>query len=231
MKRYNFIRSIALIGIAALLPVRSFSLIVATSTTSSITKALDLLIELIQKLKLEGSNIVRKTLNGKRYRRNEAVHYPFEDSIEDTKTHCQVFFHAHRKYEYGHFHTFVNNEKGELVHLIMISMDKNGKPIALSTLNRWVTGDFFVKSNELKLLFDTFRMNHTLFPDKRIIEFIENIFLAYREQIFELFDERDKTVTKYVEQNTREPFEDRDVEILSSRKINLYFPETQVPIG
>lgn len=222
MKRKNFIRTIALLSVAALAPARVFSSSFFNSVLSSAQQAIKSLIKLVETLKSEGSNIVQKTLNGKRYKRNAEVHYPYEDSVEDTETNCQVFFHAHRKNEYGHFHTFINNEKGELVHLIMISMDKQGKPIALSTLNRWVTGDFFVKSGELKQLFAKFKMKHELFPDNRIIEFIENIFIAYEPLIFELFDERDNTVTNYVEQHANEPFEDRDVEILSSRKIDLY---------
>lgn len=228
MKRKNFIQAIALLSATTLIPIRSFSSSLFNSTSSGIRDAINALIQLIETLKAEGSNIVRKTLNGKKYKRDAGTHYPYEDSVEDTETNCQVFFHAHRKNEYGHFHTFVNNEKGELVHLIMISMDKQGKPIALSTLNRWVTGDFFVKSGELKQLFAKFKMKHDLFPDKRIIEFIENIFTAYEPLIFELFDERDNSITNYVEQHANEPFEDRDVEILSSRKIDLYQTETSI---
>ena len=65
-------------------------------------------------------------------------------------------------------------------------------------------------------------MDHELFPDKRIIEFIEYVFEGYKEEIYNLFDERDKSINKYVKQNAREPFEDRDIEVLSSKAIDIY---------
>lgn len=225
MKRRNFIQTLALLSFGALAPMRSFSVSLFQSSAVAIQQALQALVQIMEALKAEGSDVVKKTLNGKRYKRDAGVHYPYEDSIEDKDTSCQVFFHAHRKNEYGHFHTFINNEQGELVHLVMISMDKHGQPTAISTLNRWVTGDVFVKAEEIKLLFQKFKMNHALFPDKRIIEFVENIFVAYQPLIFELFEERDNRITQYVELNASEPFEDRGVEILSSRKINVYAPD------
>ena len=219
MKRSNFLNTLALLALAAVLPARVFSINLIKSTSNNIDEALIALRILIKDLRTEGSYIVRKTLNGKRYKRNESVHYPYEDSVEDTQTHCQVFFHAHRKNEYGHFHTFIDNEKGELVHLIMITMDKQGNPTSLSTLNRWVTGDTFEDSNKLKQLLPKFSISASLFPDKRIIEFINHIFTAYQPQIFHLFEERDEYITNYVSQNANEPFEDRQVEVLSSFKI------------
>lgn len=100
-------------------------------------------------------------------------------------------------------------------------MDKQGNPLALATVNRWVTGDKYVKADKLKSLSDNFFVNPDLYKDIRVVEFINNIFKAYRDEIFQLFDERDKWINNYVNNYFREPFEDRDFEILSQKTISL----------
>ncbi|OGV04000.1 MAG: hypothetical protein A2330_01425 [Ignavibacteria bacterium RIFOXYB2_FULL_36_7] len=114
------------------------------------------------------------------------------------------------------------DENGELVHLVLISMDEQGKPIVLATVNRWVTGDKYVKADVLKKLTKDFYVNPSLFTDQKVVEFVNDIFKAYSEEIFQLYYDRDKWIIEYVNKNFREPFEDREFEILSERKINLY---------
>lgn len=221
IKRRNFLKLVALGSISFIVPFKVFGSNFWQPTFSACKDAIVKIVEIITGLKKEGSSITKKTLNHKKYVKDSSVHYPYDGSVEDTETHCQVFFHAHRDDEYGHFHTFINNTKGELVHLIMISMDKKGTPTAISTLNRCVTGDYYVETAELKSLFIQFKMNHDLFPDIRIIEFIENIFIGYKDLIFELFDEREQSIKSYIKQNSSEPFDDENIEVLSSRAIDL----------
>jgi len=57
--------------------------------------------------------------------------------------------------------------------------------------------------------------------NERLLEFINKIMLGYKDEIFKLFDERDEWIKNYAYENFREPFEDRDFELLSSIKINL----------
>ncbi|MCH8318061.1 MAG: hypothetical protein IIA88_06135 [Bacteroidetes bacterium] len=165
--------------------------------------------------------VATKSVYGKKYKKHPLVHYPVDGGVFDKKTRYRVFFHAHRKNEYGHFHTFYEKPNGDLVHLIMVSMNKKGYPIKLSTTNRWVTGDVFVKADELKELFSGYMINEVLFPDPRIGMFIQELFMAYKNDIFKLMDERDKAVYDYVKKHTRTPFEDRSVEILSSKSISV----------
>ncbi len=179
------------------------------------------IVSIIIELKNEGSNLVKKVMNGKKYVFDPYTHYPYDDGIKDEQTGFQLFFHAHRKNEYGHFHTFASDENGNLIHLVLISMDKKGEPIALATVNRWVTGDKYVKADVLKKITKNFFVDPSLFKDSRVVEFVNYIFRAYREEINKLYDERDKWITDYVNKNFREPFEDREFEILSSTKINL----------
>ena len=178
-------------------------------------------LDVIRSLQAEGSNVVQKIMNGKKYKKHPLVHYPIDGGVFDKKTRYRVFFHAHSKNEYGHFHTFYEKPNGDLVHLIMVSMNKKGYPIKLSATNRWVTGDVFVKADELKELFSGFMINEDLFPDPRIGKFIQELFTAYKNDIFKLMDERDKAIYHYVKEHTRTPFEDRSVEILSSKSISV----------
>jgi hypothetical protein len=109
-------------------------------------------------------------------------------------------------------------------------MNQEGEPIGLATVNRWVTGDKYVKAEVLKSLSENYFIEPSLFKDSRIIEFINNIFKSYQEEITQLFEDRDKWIINYVNNNYREPFEDRDYEILSEIKIDL-FSETRTNLN
>ncbi len=106
-----------------------------------------------------GNNIVSEVLP------REATFYEFDHcppgDIYDPEAHSQFYYHAHRSGEHGHFHTFMREagmpegvhpvEQSEfdylkerddrLSHLVAISMDRRGVPIALFTTNRWVTAE------------------------------------------------------------------------------------------
>lgn len=179
-------------------------------------------IDIFESLKSEGSNVVKKVMNGKTYVFDPYNHYPYDGGISDKNSGYRIFFHAHRENEYGHFHTFATDENGDLVHLVLISMNEQGKPIALATVNRWVTDDKYVKADVLKKLLDNFQMDSNLFIERRVVEFVYNILNAYKEDIYEIFDERDKWISDYVNTNYNEPFEDREFEILSEKKIELF---------
>ena len=137
------------------------------------------IIAIVQSLKTEGSNLVKKVMDGKKYVFDPDNHYPFDGGIKDEQTGNQLFFHAHRQNEYGHFHTFAAGKNGELVHLILISMNQDGEPIGLATVNRWVTGDTYVKSDVLKILSESFYIDPNLFKDKRVVEFVNYIFKTF----------------------------------------------------
>jgi hypothetical protein len=221
MRRRQFLQTAGIIslGIITSTKVKAASLINRISEAGNEFKVR--ILEIIKQLKSEGSNLVRKIMDGKKYEYDPYVHYPYDGGIKDKKTGYQLFFHIHRTNEYGHFHTFATDEKGELVHLILISMDEQGKPIALATVNRWVTADKYVKAEILKKLTKDYYVNPALFSDQKVVEFINNIFKAYTDEIYQLYDEREVWIKNYVNNNFREPFEDREFEILSERKIDV----------
>jgi hypothetical protein len=222
MNRRKFLHIIGITSLAILSPVINNAQLLFNNSKLAAEKYLTRIVSIINSLKLNGSNLVLKIMDGKKYKFDPNVHYPFDGGIVDHKTNSRVFFHAHRKNEYGHFHTFVEDEKGNLIHLVLISMNKQGEPIGLSTVNRWVTGDKYVKADKLKEYFKKFYIDKHLFKDERVLDFIENIFKGYKEKIFHLFDERDEWIKNYVNKNYNEPFEDRNYEVLSSIKVNVY---------
>jgi hypothetical protein len=105
------------------------------------------------------------------------------------KTGSRVFFHAHLENEYGHFHTFIEDDDGELVHLVKISVDEKGSSLAPATVNRWVTRDKYVKSDRMKELLQPFTIDPELFEDQRVLIFTNNIMEGYTDYIHEIFDE------------------------------------------
>lgn len=220
--RRILIKQLAILSLTIFLPIKDSTFKLAQPLYVSINRAIRTIIEIIENLHKEGSSLVLKTLNGKKYVRDAETHYPNEEAIKDNETKCTLFFHAHRNEEFGHFHTFIDDENGNLIHLVMISVNENGFPIAISTLNRWVTDDHFIPANKLKEQFLKFKMNDELFPDKRINQFISSIFTAYKIEIFNLFDERDNVIDNYISINAMVPFEDDEIEILSTCKIDIY---------
>jgi hypothetical protein len=221
MERRKFIKSSSLILIGFVASSKLKAADIFSDAVNTVTQYKKRILAIINTLRKEGSNLVRKIMNGRKYEYDPYVHYPYEGGIKDGKTGCQLFFHIHRENEYGHFHTFGTDDAGELVHLILISMNEAGEPIGLATVNRWVTGDKYVKVNVLKKLSDKFYVDPILFKDKRIIEFINYIFKAYKDDIHELLDKRDEWIKNYVNNKFNEPFEDREFEILSSKTLIL----------
>ncbi len=221
MKRRDFLRSTGIIflGLISASKIKAENVIDNISNISN--EFIGRITKIINELKIESTNLVKKIMNGKKYEYDPFTHYPYDGGIKDGKTGYQIFFHIHRENEYGHFHTFATDEKGELIHLVLISMSENGKPIGLATVNRWVTGDKFVKAVVLKSLAKDFYIDPNLYTDKRVIEFINNVFKGFANDIDNLFDERDLWIKNYVNEKFNEPFEDREHEITSYKEIHI----------
>ncbi len=200
-------------------------------------------LECYRVLQNTGDNIVGEVLRdqGKFYEWN---HYPKGD-VYDHETHAQHFYHAHpqelRSGEHGHFHTFLRAKgmpkgakpapydgdvewpKGDdaLSHLIAISMDRKGFPIALFTTNRWVTGETWYAAGDVRAMLDRFVIDHAQ-PSWPVNRWITAMLRLFRPQIEELVDERDAAVEawrrKYPD---RDVFEDRKLEISSRQPVDV----------
>jgi hypothetical protein len=221
MKRRQFIQASGLLVLGLLTSTKLKAASVISMAAEAGNKYKEHIISIINNLKKEGTDLVKKIMDGKKYVFDPFTHYPYDGGIKDENTGCQLFFHIHRENEYGHFHTFATDTNGDLIHLILISMNQDGEPIGLATVNRWVTGDKYVKAEVLKKLTENFFVNPSLFKDPKVVRFVNHVFKAYNGEINQLYDERDRWIKNYVNNNYREPFEDRDYEILSETKINL----------
>lgn len=195
-------------------------------------------LECYRVLSKAGANVVGELLKGEGtfYEWN---HYPDGD-IYDNETHSQYYYHAHRENEHGHFHTFVRqsgmpdgmiaaeNTSDEewpdgderLSHLISISMDPQGLPLALFTTNRWVTGENWYVAKDVIRLLDRFEIDHAV-PNWATNRWLTAMIRLFHPQIVELIKERDRTIAAWTPSDgSTHVFEDRDLEITSFVEIS-----------
>lgn len=190
-----------------------------------------------------GDNVVGEILRGEGtfYEWN---HYPKGD-VYDPETHSQYFYHAHptelRGGEHGHFHTFVRAKgmpegiepapydgdvdwpKGDdaLGHLIGISMDGKGYPIALFTTNRWVTGETWYSADDICRMVVRFDIDHAR-PSWPANRWVTNMLRLFRPQIYSLLEVRDGAIETWRRKHPdRDAYEDRELEITSREAISV----------
>lgn len=181
---------------------------------------LDELTMAAKRMQLQGTHAGLVALDGKEKVLDPYRHYPSDAGIEDPSTGHRFFFHAHRDREFGHFHTFSKDQYGAPVHLVMISIDEQGQPIALSTVNQWVTGTRHIKANQMRPFIDAFEMNPSCYKQPDLVRFVTETIGSHQSEIEALFHERDSWLKEYRSQNTADPFKDKSHEILSSRTIS-----------
>jgi len=188
-----------------------------------------------------GLNVVGEILRGQG-EFIEYEHYPADD-VYDANSHAQYYYHAHRgsEGEHGHFHTFlraagmpagvapVPYAGGEpwpagdqaLSHLIAISMDADGLPIGLFTVNRWVTGDAWYPARDVIAMLDGFVIDHAN-PSWPVNRWIGAMLRLFRPRIEALVLARDRRLAAWAcSQPGRDVFEDRELEIASHAAISV----------
>jgi hypothetical protein len=196
-------------------------------------------LECYRVLEKGSSNVVAEVLReqGTFY---ELDHYPKGD-VHDPETHSQYFYHAHRPKEHGHFHTFLRElgmprdcrpvkqseapfmkeRDDKHSHLIAISMNRAGYPIALFTTNRWVTADNWYRADNVIKMLDRFEMDHA-WPSWPVNIWLSAMVRLFRPQIEEVVRERDVAVTEWQDKHPDgDVFEDRDCDITSTRRISV----------
>ena len=202
--------------------------------------AADEILECYRVLKKGDTNIVGEILKGQGtfY---EWDHYP-EGDVYDSETHAQYYYHAHREEEHGHFHTFLRKkgmsegvspvsyegdaewptEEDEIIcHLIAISMDSAGFPVALFTTNRWVTGENWYDKADVIDMLDGFIMDHCS-PSWPANRWLTAMLGLFRPQIEQLIIARDLKINEWQSKTPDlDVFEDRDLEITSYLNITV----------
>jgi hypothetical protein len=104
----------------------------------------------------------------------------------------------------------------DLSHIIAISMNKEGFPIRLFTVNRWVTGEWWYDADAVIELIDAFEIDHA-WPSWPTNIWLTQMVRRYKSQICELVRLRDQNLKAWQSQHPDvNPFEDRRLEVLSS---------------
>jgi uncharacterized protein DUF6969 len=170
----------------------------------------------------------------------ELEHYPPND-VFDNDSHSQYYYHAHRKGEQGHFHTFLrgpgmpvdvkpvpNNgteswPSGDeaIAHLVAISMDAYGRPLGLLTVNRWVTAEAWYPADAVIRMLDSFSVDHA-YPSWPVNRWLTAMIRLFRPQIEWLLRQRDETIASWVRRHPdSDVFEDRRLEVTSELPIDI----------
>lgn len=186
-----------------------------------------------------GRNLVLEILEGQgdfvQYQ-----HYPKGD-VYDPETHSQYYYHAHRPGEHGHFHLFLRAAgmppgiepapydgraprplgKDAVAHLVAISMDRWGRPVALFTTNRWVTAETWYRAGDVIRMLDRFEIDHA-WPSWPTNRWLGAMVRLFRPQIARLLIERDRMVEAWQRRHPdRDVYEDRELEVTSILPVSI----------
>ncbi len=197
------------------------------------------ILECYRVLRRTGDNVVGEALRGGGVF-YEFKHYPAGD-VYDGDSHSQYYYHAHRKGEHGHFHTYIRHKgmpasvrpapvsdfvppkdpDNLLSHIVAISMDSRGFPIGLFTTNRWVCGDTWYRAEDVCDMVGLFRIDHAR-PSWPMNRWITAMLTLFKPQITDLLLERDETIMAWQNKHPRaNVFEDRDLDITSECRISV----------
>ncbi len=167
-------------------------------------------------------------------------HYPKGD-VYDPETHGQYYYHAHRPGEHGHFHTFLRAPgmppgvepapyegdaprplgREAVAHIVAISMDAWGRPLALFTTNRWVTAETWYRAEDVARMIDRFEIDHA-WPSWPTNRWLGAMLRLFRPQIVRLLEARDRMVAEWQARHPdRDVYEDRELEVTSWLPVSL----------
>lgn len=222
---------------------------IPTTQLERMYQAAEIVSETMRVLQKSDTNIVGEILKTTD-EFNEWEHVPAED-VYDRESHAQYYYHAHKKStdgtnlhddEHGHFHTFIRgkgmpedimplpledhdsqmNISDIVTHLIGIGMNANGIPMRLFTVNRWVTGEVWYKSEDIITLLDRFEIDDTR-PSWPLNLWVSNLIILYRPLIEELIKQRDVSIAEWQKNNpnNNNVYEDRKLEVTSYQDIDL----------
>ncbi len=180
----------------------------------------DALVHLLEELECAGTSLM--DLVGAGRHPQPRTLYPDDYGVFDRATGSQFYFHVHEgaRHEAGHFHT-VRFSPTRTVHLVAISMADSGWPQALFTVNLWAIGDAYVPLDALTRYVRKFRVDERR-GDPRLIRFVNLMFTVFRLEIEALQEEKARAIALHrLTHPDVDPFEDRELEVLSRIAINL----------
>jgi len=163
---------------------------------------------------------------------DEEAHFPKNDLI-DENSGSQCFFHRHKSLEIGstqHFHFFRNwvpsikeiDGRMMTTHIAALEVGQSFEPISWFTLNQWVTGNYFLLSDDLKALCANFNFNSIKnSKNKEIVLWLEEMFKDGVNNYFDnLIFDRDKNLENIHKIGEDNLLENKNFEVLSRIFIN-----------
>jgi len=183
------------------------------------------LLEARRALLRSGSNVTAEVLRGQG-EFYEFAHYP-EGDVFDPTSGAQYYYHAHRTGhpEHGHFHTFIRRAAApgrppSATHLVAISMDDYGDPVALFTVNRWVTDEDWTPAETLARLLPRFVIR-LVEPHPGVNDWIGALLHLFRPDVEALLAHRDQVIAREAEKRDRASvLEDRRIDVIGRLPID-----------
>ncbi|HLY57797.1 MAG TPA: hypothetical protein VKS60_19695 [Stellaceae bacterium] len=113
-------------------------------------------------------------------------------------------------------------DRGVVSHLAALSLDAAGRPIALFTTNRWVTGETWFRAEDVARLLPAFNFAADG-PADTVNRWLTAVLRVLRPHIVELAAERDAKVMDWRRRRSRQHhvFDDRRLEVASFRRIDF----------
>jgi hypothetical protein len=106
-------------------------------------------------------------------------------------------------------------------HLVAISMDRSGWPIALFTTNRWVTGETWYAAEDVAAMLDRFDMKVDK-PSWSVNRWLTAMVRLFRPQIEDLLRQRDARIGAWQAAHPEaNAYEDRRLEVTSHLPIDI----------
>jgi hypothetical protein len=206
-------------------------------------KAADALFEVLEEIRAAGGHPVKDLLASNDEPFTRFVRYP-ADSAGEAEDLCSWYYHAHdpsetRPWEeHGHFHCFLYTEHmparvkplalpadadlaaGGLIHLVGLSVARDGTPIRMFTLNRWASNEWLYPAAAIAPLVDRF----VIARDRRFAltsRWLSAILRLLQPQIAYLLAEREKLLLRLRKIDPQGFSEDRSIDISSTVAFDL----------
>lgn len=160
-------------------------------------------------------------------------HYPPSD-VKDPQHGYQFFYHCHRDngLEHGHLHVFAHatrsgrkrRVRGENQwvrtapsHLIAVGLDARGLPVSIFTVNRWVTGGYWLDApTTLQWLQGLTLRNASAHAHS--CQWLEGFIQMYLPVIHRLLTQRDRWLARQADRTAA--LDDPGTEVVSSARID-----------
>jgi hypothetical protein len=112
-------------------------------------------------------------------------------------------------------------DRGVFSHLIAFSIDPYGRPAALFTTNRWVTGETWYRAEDVVRMLD--RFNFAVATAGVLDRWLAAVLRVLKPAIIELVLERDAAIMDWRRRRSRQlhVFDDRRLEIVSQRPVDF----------